>query len=101
MKLRDFESLSIDELWACREKITAALTARLVAEMRVLENRLDELGRNLAPSSKEKRERRPKFHNPEQPSQTWAGRGKQPRWLAAQIKSGKRLDEFRIESVAA
>ena len=107
MKLPDFESLSIDELWACREKIDTALAAKMIAEMRVLENRLDKLGRNLAIPSKEKKQRRPypkvyaKFHNPEQPSQTWAGRGKQPRWLAAQLKSGKRLDDFRIESVAA
>lgn len=27
---------------------------------------------------------------------TWTGRGKQPRWLAAAIKSGKKLDDFRI-----
>lgn len=106
MKLSDFESLSIDALWACREKIATALIAKLVAEMRVVENRLDNLGGDLAPP-KAKRQRRPypkvyaKFHNPEQPSQTWAGRGKQPRWLAAELKSGKRLDDFRIESVAA
>jgi DNA-binding protein H-NS len=104
---RNFESLSIDELWAFREGIAKALAAKIIAQKSVLEDRLDELGRNLAPPSKEKRQRRPypkvypKFHNPEQPSQTWAGRGKQPRWLAAELKSGKRLADFRIESVAA
>jgi DNA-binding protein H-NS len=25
----------------------------------------------------------PKFRNPKEPSETWSGRGKQPRWLAA------------------
>jgi len=38
----------------------------------------------------------PKYRNPERPSETWAGRGKTPRWLAAQLKSGRRIDEFRI-----
>jgi hypothetical protein len=38
----------------------------------------------------------PKFRNPENPSETWAGRGLKPRWLAAAIKSGKKLDDFRI-----
>ena len=27
---------------------------------------------------------------------TWTGRGKQPRWLAAAIRSGKKLDDFKI-----
>jgi DNA-binding protein H-NS len=42
----------------------------------------------------------PKFRNPEQPSETWAGRGKKPRWLVAQLKSGKQIDDFRIELAA-
>jgi DNA-binding protein H-NS len=42
----------------------------------------------------------PKYRNPERPSETWAGRGKTPRWLLAQLKSGRRLDDFRIRQVA-
>jgi DNA-binding protein H-NS len=42
----------------------------------------------------------PKYRNPERPSETWAGRGKTPRWLAAQLKSGKRIDDFRIRYAA-
>jgi DNA-binding protein H-NS len=42
----------------------------------------------------------PKYRNPEQPSETWAGRGKTPRWLAAQLKSGRRIDDFRIRHAA-
>src|ERR1700737_4280631 len=39
----------------------------------------------------------PKYRNPAKPSETWAGRGKKPRWLAAQLKSGKRIDDFRMQ----
>jgi len=42
----------------------------------------------------------PKYRNPERPSETWAGRGKTPRWLTAQLKSGKRIDDFRIRYAA-
>jgi DNA-binding protein H-NS len=42
----------------------------------------------------------PKYRNPERPSETWAGRGKTPRWLAAQLKSGRRIDDFRIRYAA-
>jgi H-NS histone C-terminal domain len=43
----------------------------------------------------------PKYRNPAEPSETWAGRGKKPRWLTAQLKSGKRIDGFRIDLAAA
>lgn len=38
----------------------------------------------------------PKYRNPDNPSETWTGRGKQPRWLAAHTGSGRSLDEFVI-----
>ena len=39
----------------------------------------------------------PKFRNPANPSQTWAARGKQPHWLAAEIAKGRKLEEFAIK----
>jgi DNA-binding protein H-NS len=39
---------------------------------------------------------KPQYQNPADGSQTWTGRGRQPRWLAAGIASGKTLEEFRI-----
>jgi len=38
----------------------------------------------------------PKYRNPENPAETWAGRGLKPRWLTAAIKGGKDLDDFLI-----
>jgi DNA-binding protein H-NS len=38
----------------------------------------------------------PKYRDPENPSQTWAGRGQAPRWLAAYEAQGRRRDEFLI-----
>ena len=43
----------------------------------------------------------PKYRNPVEPSETWAGRGKKPRWLTAQLESGKQIDDFRIDLAAA
>ena len=39
----------------------------------------------------------PKYRNPADKSQTWTGRGKQPLWLAAQVKKGKKVEEFLIK----
>jgi DNA-binding protein H-NS len=38
----------------------------------------------------------PKYRNPDDPSETWTGRGRQPRWLVAKIKRGSKVDDFRI-----
>jgi len=39
----------------------------------------------------------PKYRNPADPSQTWAGRGQQPKWLASQLGGSKRLEDFLIK----
>ena len=40
----------------------------------------------------------PKYRGPS--GETWAGRGERPRWLAAAIKGGKKLDDFLIDKSA-
>lgn len=37
-----------------------------------------------------------KYRNPNNASQTWSGRGRQPLWLAALIAEGKTLQDFAI-----
>jgi DNA-binding protein H-NS len=54
-------------------------------------------GRQIrAPHPSKGKKVRPKYRNPEEPSQTWAGRGAQPRWLRAQLVAGKRLEDFAV-----
>jgi DNA-binding protein H-NS len=107
MNQKDFNSASIDELWILYEKISALLATKIVAEKAVLERRLLQLKPNIendrrssAPHKRGYPVVLPKFRNPEQPSETWAGRGKTPRWLATQLQSGKGKEEFRISEDA-
>ena len=39
----------------------------------------------------------PKYRNPANTGETWTGRGKQPRWLAAYTAQGKKLEDFLIK----
>lgn len=39
----------------------------------------------------------PKYRHPSDPSMTWTGRGKQPRWMEAVLKSGKTLQDLEIQ----
>jgi DNA-binding protein H-NS len=108
MKRSNLEVLSTDELGVLHEKIVATLTVKISAEKKVLEDRLAQLTGSFRFEQTSKiPERRPyptvfpKYRNPEQPSETWAGRGKKPRWMTAQLKSGKQIDDFRIDLAAA
>lgn len=38
----------------------------------------------------------PKYRNPKNRSETWAGRGAMPRWMVAAVKAGKKRDSFLI-----
>lgn len=39
----------------------------------------------------------PKYQNPANAKDKWTGRGRQPRWLMAEIANGKQLEEFLIK----
>lgn len=103
----DLEAMPLDEMWALYEEIGQTLSVRLTSEKRELEKRLAQLrgekeGAVGEPAEGGLRERRkyprvyPKYRNPNEPSQTWSGRGKQPRWLTAALRTGHSIDEFVI-----
>ena len=99
---QDISSLSTDELWLLRETIAATLDAKLTAEKETLEKRLWCLRKIGVERAVKVSKRRPypivfpKFRNPDDPSETWAGRGKQPRWLTSALKTGRTIEEFVI-----
>jgi DNA-binding protein H-NS len=113
-KKLNLDAMSIDEMWQLHEEVSRLLSVRLTSEKRELEKRLAQLRREKEmphsepadrKSSKDApRERRkyprvfPKYRNPNEPSETWSGRGKRPRWLAAAIKTGHTIEEFLISS---
>jgi DNA-binding protein H-NS len=105
----NLEAMSVDEMWQLHEEISQTLSVRLASEKRELEKRLAQLRREKDPrpstpqaSPGEVRERRkyprvfPKYRNPGEPSETWSGRGKRPRWLVAALKTGRTIEEFAI-----
>jgi DNA-binding protein H-NS len=99
----DFNSMTVDELWALHMEISSVLASKIAAEKTKLEKRLRQLQSSGVSSETVRRERRPypqvlpKYRNPAKPSETWAGRGRQPRWVTEQLKAGKKLDDFRIQ----
>ncbi|MBS0222474.1 MAG: H-NS histone family protein [Proteobacteria bacterium] len=100
--------MNFDELLAIKAKVEAAIDARIGEERRRLEaslKRLDKIsasvkadGRTPKPrNGVTKRTLAPKYRNPANPKETWAGRGNRPRWLVAALKGGKKkLADFTV-----
>jgi DNA-binding protein H-NS len=101
----NLKSMSVDRLTALREQVNAVLSSKVAEERRTMQEQLGKLDRLMESGARAKGPGRglrgavpPKYRNPEDPSETWAGRGLKPRWLAAALKSGGKLDDFAIAS---
>jgi DNA-binding protein H-NS len=96
MGTNDLKSMPLAELWKLHEQVVVQLRSKLMAEKAILEERLRQLQYHgmRRPYPKVF----PKYQNPRNPTETWSGRGRQPRWLSPQLRSGKKLDDFRIHN---
>ncbi len=109
----ELSQLTIAELKALIAEAEALIVARKDEELRntylefaekarALGMTVDEI---LAVGSKGARKAAPatgkkpvavRYRNPRNPQETWTGRGKQPRWLAALINGGAKLEDFLV-----
>jgi DNA-binding protein H-NS len=110
---QDWEAMSVDDLWRLHESIVKVIAKKIRAETQRLENRLRLLGptetsrerfHEKSPSARKSRKPnrrpypqvKPKYRDHTNPSVTWSGRGKLPRWIRAQISLGRQLEDFKI-----
>jgi DNA-binding protein H-NS len=100
----NLKSMSLDRLVELWEQVNSTLSAKVVDHRRSLESELSKLSRYQGRATTRSALGRggargsvaPKYRDPQNPSETWAGRGLKPRWLAAAIKTGKKMDDFLI-----
>jgi DNA-binding protein H-NS len=109
MPKTNLASMSVDALLKLRDDIGRVLSRKADE----LQNQLATLGDGgwISSGKKARGKRRasslkgrkvaPKYRNPKNRSETWAGRGAMPRWLAAEIKKGKKREDFAIRKSAA
>jgi DNA-binding protein H-NS len=115
--MKPLNAMDIGELLTLKTKVEAAITTRVKQERRRLEEslkKLDEIaeqppsirqrrsnghtnGHSKANGHAKRKSLAPKYRNPANARETWAGRGLKPRWLNAALKGGKRkLSDFEI-----
>jgi DNA-binding protein H-NS len=107
-----FEHLGDQELREVMARVKEALQERFtsrVQEFRELAREagytvtLNKIGkeegrqsRRQAPQEDRRRGVSPKYHNPDNPEETWAGRGRKPKWVEERLESGSSLDDLLI-----
>jgi DNA-binding protein H-NS len=98
----NLKTMSVDKLTMLREQVNATLSTKVAEERRSVQEQLNRLDRLVGSRSRANGAGPgavpPKYRNPENPEETWAGRGLKPRWLAAALKSGAKLEDFAIAS---
>ena len=106
MNRSELAKASTEELWRIHEAVAGLLADRIIAERVALDSKLALLKQRglVRPQGIERKEPvRPKrkypkvlqkYRNPQDHSQTWSGRGKQPHWVAKLLKSGTKLHDL-------
>lgn len=104
-KKLDLSKFSLDELKVLKKDVEAAIdefAERRRSEARkALEAVAKEHGMSLdeivgSKGRKRKSKAPAKFANPENPSDTWSGRGRQPAWYKDAIAAGKKPESMAI-----
>jgi DNA-binding protein H-NS len=103
------ENMTYPQLVELRGRIDAAMEAVKVAEKDKLRAQMEAIaaksglslaevvgGRNRQSKAKGAKVA-PKYRNPRNPQETWAGRGRQPAWVAAALKKGQKLESLLIK----
>lgn len=104
----DLSPLSVAELEALAVQVQDEIKAKKVLAKKTLLADLERVARDAgvsltdlfgdaaAKASKAKKPVAAKYRNPNDASQTWSGRGRQPVWLVALLAEGKKLEDLAV-----
>ena len=94
----DYASLPFDQLRTLHRDIGALIAQRRQEELQQLRERAAVLGFTAEELVPPRRGRKPsgvrKYQDPENPENTWGGKGPKPAWLQEALEQGAQLEEF-------
>jgi DNA-binding protein H-NS len=108
----DVERLDDQELHAMMQRFKDVLNSRFTSRTQEFRDLAREMGfavtltkigketarRGTRQAQEEDRRRgvMPKYRNPENPTETWAGRGRKPKWVEDMLAKGASMDDLLI-----
>jgi DNA-binding protein H-NS len=100
------KSMAFDELLMAKGKIETEIELRSARDRSRLIEAIGKLrsvaavksatARHARPHALKGKKLPPRYRNPKNRQETWAGRGNRPRWLVAALKGGKKLEAFAV-----
>ena len=104
MKDSQLDKMSLKELKALMNKVEKSIRSKHDRERAELRSRMRQMAENAGFSLTDLfggkgGKRGPvsaKFAHPDDPSLTWSGRGRMPKWLSEKVKAGASAQDFRI-----
>jgi DNA-binding protein H-NS len=100
------KSMAFDELLMAKGKIETEIELRSARDRSRLIDAIGNLRsvaavksatvRRAQPHALKGKKLPPRYRNPKNRKETWAGRGNRPRWLVAALKGGKKLEAFAV-----
>jgi DNA-binding protein H-NS len=107
----DLDTLSLQELKQLHSQVGGLIASYEVTRRKEAVAKLEALARELGYSlaelagaetkrprsgAKSKSTGAPKYANPEDPSQTWSGKGRRPAWMTAALEAGTPLEAIKL-----
>jgi len=102
----DLEKMSLEELKQLQKDVDKAIKGFEERKRAEAQARLDAVAKEMGFSlndlmggkgKKSKSTLPPKYMHPEDPTLTWTGRGRKPKWLTEALDAGKSLEDFEIQ----
>jgi len=105
----DLGAYSINDLHKLAERVQQEIQHKQQTQILELRQRMEEMAGHLGMTPEDvlsfdarkktsKIPAKPKYRNPDNPEQTWSGRGKRPHWLREAVEQGTDIKEFEITS---
>ena len=101
------KSMTFDKLLMVKGRIDAEIELRsakdrsrlieAIGELRTVGATTSGTEKHVRPHAFKGNKLPPRYRNPKNRKETWAGRGHRPRWLVAALKGGKKLEKFAIK----
>ena len=108
--MADLSQMSMDELLKYQADIAAAMEEKkadelksVQAELLLLDHKAQQLGSSALEllggkgGKSQKAKATPKYAHPENPAETWSGRGRQPVWMKEYVENGGDKDNLLIK----
>lgn len=105
MAVRDLDRLSFKDLQELEVKVKKAKASAQDRSRSEVRNKLEamaaaagfKIGDLFGGRGGKGRKVAAKYANPDNPAETWTGRGRKPRWLTAKLKDGDKVEKFLIK----